>query len=374
VGDIGIISSKDGSVFQVIDTKKFSQTVMHIGTVEKGEFSKGSAVRAKIDILNRNLIRANHTATHLLNGALRQVLGDHVKQAGSLVAPDRLRFDFSHYDALSNEEMANIENIVNEKIWENIPLKTDVMNYDKAVEGGAVAVFDEKYESVVRVVSVKDFSMELCGGTHVASTGQIGVFKILREISPGAGLRRIEGVTLKGILERFNQQDQLLHELSKAMNVSEKGIVQKAEDLVQRVRSLKKDIGKIKKKGISFDMDSILSDAAEVKGTKIVSHIFEEIGAEELRELSDTVRSRKQDSVVCFGSSQDGKALLLFAATGKAVSKGMDCGKIIKDIAPLVGGGGGGRKDLAQAGGKEPDGLEKAIRKGVEIARSMLGE
>ncbi len=374
VGDKGKISGPDGSLFTVEDTKKINNMTIHVGEVLKGEFKKGSPVRAEIDVVNRNLIRANHTVTHLAHAALRKVLGSHVKQAGSLVAPDRMRFDFSHFNALSEEEIAAVESLVNEKIWENIPVRTDIMPYQEAVKTGAMAVFDEKYGDTVRVISVANFSKELCGGTHARATGQIGLFKILREVSPGAGMRRIEAVTLKGVLDRYNSLERTVSELVKIANVSESGVIKRVDDLVKRNRALEKEVEKLKKDSLSSGMDELMSGAVEADGIKIIPHIFSNIAVDQLREISDSIRSREQNAVVLFGSGNGDSALLLFAATNSAVKKGIDCGRIIKETAPLIGGGGGGRKDMAQAGGKTAGGLAGAIERAVEVARGMLNK
>ncbi len=372
VGDIGTITSQAGALFRVEDTKKNNKTIIHIGEVVKGEFSKGEQVHAAIDTVNRNLIRANHTVTHLLHAALRSVLGVHVKQAGSLVTPERMRFDFSHFNALSGEEIGAVEGIVNRTIWQNVPVTTRVMKYQDAVTTGAMAVFDEKYEDTVRVVTVGDFSKELCGGTHAAVTGQIGLFKILREASPGAGMRRIEAVTLKGVLDRYNASEGIVSDLLKIVNITEPLLVKRVEELVKRNRMLEKEIEKLKKETLSTGSDDIMSGADEVNGVKIISRVLDGRSADEMRELSDAIRGKEQNAVVLFGSAVDGKALLMFAATNNAVKKGVDCGKLIKDVAPRVGGGGGGRKDMAQAGGKNPDGLGEAVKQAASIARGMI--
>ncbi len=374
VGDIGSITSASGAVFRVEDTKKNNKTIIHIGEVTRGEFKKGDSVEAAIDVVNRNLIRANHTVTHLLHAALRSVLGAHVKQAGSLVAPDRMRFDFSHFNALTAGEIKEVEDMVNRKIWENIPVTTTVMKYQDAVKTGAMAVFDEKYEDTVRVVTVDDYSRELCGGTHAAGTGQIGLFKILREASPGAGMRRIEAATLRGVLDRYNSHEETVSALASMVNVTESALVRKVDELLKRNRMMEKELEKLKKETLSTGLDSIMTGAEKVEGVTIVSHAFNGTGADELRELSDAIREKDQNSVVLFGSTTDDKALLLFAATNNAVKKGIDCGTIIKDAAKLVGGGGGGRKDMAQAGGKSPENLMEAIRRATEIARDMVGK
>ena len=287
VGDTGVIV-KGESIFKVEDTKKHNKTIIHIGTVEKGEFKTGDKAEAAIDIVNRNLIRANHTATHLLNAALHQVLGDHVKQAGSIVEPERFRFDFSHFNAMSDEEIEQIESMVNRKIWENIEVSTEVMDIKEAIGKGATAVFDEKYEDTVRVVNVPGFSMELCGGTHVSNTGKIGVFKILKESSPGAGVRRIEAVTLKGLLDRFMEHDRIVSALAEKVNVPETGLVKKVDEIITKTRALEKETEKLKKSSLSSDIDSIISSGEDFNGVKIISRIFTGLDANSLREISDS--------------------------------------------------------------------------------------
>jgi len=360
------------SVFIVEDTKKHNKTIIHIGTVTSGTFKMGDKAEAKIDIVNRNLIRANHTATHLLQAALRKTLGNHVKQAGSVVDPEKLRFDFSHFNSLSNDELNQIENLVNEVIWENVDVTTEIMNINDAVKKGAMAVFDEKYEETVRVLEVPGFSMELCGGTHVSNTGKIGLFKILKESSPGAGIRRIEAVTLKGLLERFNEQNKIVSVLTDTINIPESGLVKKVDEIMGRCRTLEKEIDKMKKSSLTSDLDGIIVSGKDVNGVKIISKVFEDMEVETLRALSDSIRERVQSSVVCFGSDIAGKAMLLYAATNKAVEKGIDCGRLVKETVGIVGGGGGGRKDMAQAGGKDAANLEKAVDEAVKLAEKMV--
>jgi len=245
VGDTGNIITLDGAVFRVQDTVKENGTIVHLGTVVKGALKEGQRVKTEIDSVRRNLIRANHTSTHLLNAALRAVLGDHVRQSGSVVDPERLRFDFTHFNALSEGEIAEVERIVNNKIWEASVVTTEIMDLKEAVGRGAMAVFDEKYEDMVRVVSVPGFSMELCGGTHVDNTGKIGVFKIIREASPGAGLRRIEAVTLKALLDRYNAQSGVVAGLSRSLGIGEEGLLKKVEDITSRLHALEKELEKI---------------------------------------------------------------------------------------------------------------------------------
>jgi len=372
VGDPGDIVTASGARFTVTDTKKFNKTIIHVGTLDEGSLKKGEKVTAAIDMVNRNLIRANHTATHLLQAALREVLGEHVKQAGSIVEPERLRFDFSHFNAMTETEIKEVEAIVNSRIWENIDVDTKVMSLEEATKSGAMAVFDEKYDDTVRVVTVEGFSRELCGGTHTDNTGKIGVFKIAREMSPGAGIRRIEAATLKGVLDRYGEQEILLNGATEKLNVSEADLVKRIEDLVSRTKSLEKELEKIKKASLSSGIDDIINSAVEQGGVKIVAHHFKDVDTNAMRELSDKIRQKEQASVVLFGSENEGKAMLLYAATKGAVEKGIDCGAIIKATAQLVGGGGGGRKDMAQAGGKNPKGLEEALKAAVDKAKDLV--
>ncbi len=372
-GDRGAITGYNGAVFRVDDTKKLNGTIIHLGEVVQGEFSVGDRVTTEIDLLRRNLTRANHTATHLLQAALRKVLGAHVHQTGSLVEPERMRFDFTHFKALEAEEIAEIERIVNDVIWVWQPVETVVRPLDEAVKMGAMAVFDEKYEDMVRVVSVKDFSMELCGGTHADNTGKLGVFKILREASPGAGMRRIEAVTLRGVLDRFGAQQEILSTIASELNATEQELARRVRDTMERARALEKQLEKMKTERHASNIDDILAHAIAVKGIDVIPFQPDGADVDELRRLADLVRSKMRNSVVCLGSEHEGKAILLCAATSTAVAKGIDCGAIIKKSAPLVDGGGGGRKDIAQAGGKSPAGLPQALKEAVETAKKMVG-
>ncbi len=373
VGDTGRIISADASVFEVYDTRKVGGTIIHLGKVVQGAFAPGVKVRTEINVVRRNLIRANHTSTHLLNAALHRVLGNHVKQSGSVVDPSRLRFDFTHFSALSLEEIEEVERIVNEKVWEAHPVSTEIMDIEKAMQSGAFAVFDEKYEDTVRVVSVPGFSKELCGGTHVDNTGKIGVFKIIREASPGAGLRRIEAVTLKGLLDRYNSYNGIIAGLSKTLNITEDGLLKKSEELAAKVHALEKELEKIKFNNLASNVDSLIAKAVLKNGVKIIHKDMGNADIDELRKISDLIRAKEQNAAVLFGSRHEGKALLLFAATKKAVEAGIDCGAIIKEASKLVGGGGGGRKEMAQAGGKEPEKLPEAILEAARIAELMIG-
>ncbi len=371
VGDTGEVTSPEGSFF-VEDTVKRNQTFVHVGRITRGVFRKGDQVTASIDSIQRNLTRANHTATHLLQTALKRHVGEHVKQAGSLVSPERLRFDFNHFESLTEEQIQDIENEVNTCIWEYRPVTTGVMSLQAALKEGALAVFDEKYENIVRVVTVEGYSKELCGGTHVSNTGEIGLFKIIREASPGAGMRRIEAITLKSILDRYRDMESVITQFEEILNTGISDLVRKVEDLVEANRSLEKDISRLKKEQLTSNLDDILSGAEENNGVTVISRVLNGATVDDLRTLSDDVRARKQNSVVLLASPQKSKVLLLFAATSKAVEQGIHCGNLVKEIAPLVGGKGGGRPDMAQAGGSDPSSLDNAMNKAREKAVEMV--
>ncbi len=366
VGDTGYIESSNGT-FNVMDTKKFGDLIVHIGQVEKGSLREGQKVRLSIDGMRRNLTRANHTATHLLQAALRTVLGQHVKQAGSLVAPDHFRFDFTHFKAMSPEEIDHVEAIVNEKAWAALPVNTAIVPLQEALQQGAMAVFDEKYSDSVRMVTISDFSKELCGGTHVDNTGKIGVFRILRESSPGAGVRRVEGVTLKGVYQRLVQDHTVVRRIMSLLEVNESNIEKKIAEMIEKISFLEKELEKTKAQGLKDVARELYSNAENINSVKFVRALLQNMDAEALRTLADFVRELSDNVIVCLASSQENKAFIIAAATKGAIDKGIDCGAIIKTVAKEIGGGGGGRKDLAQAGGKSPENIAKALDKCREI-------
>lgn len=370
--DLGSIH-QGGSEFEVFDVKRYNKTFVHFGKVIRGEIKSGDKCTAVIDAVRRNLVKANHTVTHLLQAALREVLGDHVKQAGSLVEPDRMRFDFSHFKAMTPDEIHKVENLVNRKIWENLTVSTENMKLDDALKSGAMAEFGEKYEDTVRVVKAGDFSTELCGGTHAESTGLIGIFKIMKESSPGAGVRRIEGITLRGVLERFNELNDISDKLSNALNVPEVHLEAKAVEILKQNSDLKKEISKLKSENLASNADELLDGAENFNGYNIYVKNLGDVQVPEMRKFSDMIREKDSAAVVLLGSDANGKAMLLCAGTKKTVSEtNLDCGAVIKEISAVVGGGGGGRKDMAQAGGKDPSKLEEALEKGKILVKEML--
>ncbi|MCX8122651.1 MAG: alanine--tRNA ligase [Spirochaetes bacterium] len=366
VGDTGYIES-DNARFKVVDTKKSGDLIVHIGQLEKGSLHEGQRVRLSIDGIRRNLTRANHTATHLLQAALRTVLGQHVKQAGSLVAPDHFRFDFTHFKAMTPEELNHVEAIVNEKVWAALPVNTAIVPLQEALQQGAMAVFDEKYSDIVRMVSISDFSKELCGGTHVDNTGKIGVFRIMRESSPGAGVRRIEGVTLKGVYQRLVQDHTVVRRIMSLLEVNESNVEKKIAEMIEKISFLEKELEKTKAQGLKDVAKELYSKAENINSVKFVRARLQDMDADALRTLADYVRELSDNVVVCLASSQENKAFIIAAATKGAIDKGIDCGAIIKTVAKEIGGGGGGRKDLAQAGGKDIQNIGKALDKCREI-------
>jgi alanyl-tRNA synthetase len=310
--------------------------------------------------------------THLLQAALQEVLGEHVKQAGSLVETERMRFDFTHFDAMSDEELTKVEELVNRKIWENLPVSTSLMNLDEALKSGAMAEFGEKYEDTVRVVKAGEFSTELCGGTHVDNTGKIGIFKIFKESSPGAGTRRIEGGTLKSVYSRISELENLSGTTAALLNVSESMVSSKLEAVLAENSRLKKEVEKSKSDNLAGQLDSIIGKKEMCGDTAVISYTDKTLPAKGLRDLADMIRTKEQNSVVLLASEEGGKVMLLCAATKGAVDGGVDSGAVIKEVAPIVGGKGGGRKDMAQAGGKDSAKIADALTKGVELIKSQL--
>ena len=375
VGDRGEIKSKSGSVFKVLKTKKLFNRIFHFGEVITGKFSLGLEVMAEIDIIFRNLVRANHTATHLLQGALRSVLGSHVKQAGSLVESERMRFDFSHFAPLTEEEIDKVQNLVNEKIWQNILVGVEELDLEEALKKGALAVFDEKYDQRVRVVSVEDFSKELCGGTHVNFTGEIGLFKILKEFSPGSGVRRIEAVTLKGAFEKLKENDKVVSSLITRLKTKEEDLLEKVEYLLDEKVFLEKELKKLKAKNSMGELDRALAEAEKISGQTLMVSFFKGLNISELKKMVDVIKNKEKNFVVCFGSEIEGKVFILLSCSGSLAESGkIDCRDLIKELALQVGGKGGGRADMAQAGGDQPQFLEKALQQGKKIIRSKLEE
>lgn len=371
-GDSGVIESKN-SIIEIEDCKKTPDgKFLHIGVVKTGMLETGSKVSARIDVEKRKAAARNHTATHLLQKALKNVLGSHVSQAGSLVDSERLRFDFSHFSGLTAQEIEKVENEVNEKILEDIKVTVAEMPLEEAKKLGATALFGEKYSNIVRVVSIGDYSMELCGGTHLKSTSQAGLFKILSEGGVAAGVRRIEAVTGKEALKYFKERESILEEVSNILKSNIPDLPRKASSLVTDLKAAEKEIEKLKNKIISSSIDEILSSATEINNIKVVCSRFDQLDADSLRNTADTIRSKIGSGLVVLASGNTDKVNFVAMATKDAVSSGIHCGNIVKEISRITGGGGGGRPDMAQAGGKDATKIDEALKQVANIVRLQI--
>lgn len=326
----------------------------------------------EVDKENRNLSARNHSATHLLQAALRQVLGTHVEQAGSYVDAERLRFDFTHFSALSKEELKQVENIVNEKIAECLPVVAKNMPIEEARKTGAAALFGEKYGDVVRVVSMGDFSVEFCGGTHVSNTGVINALKIISETGVAAGVRRIEALTSKGLLKYYDDMEKKLQEAAALVKATPNQLSDKIRHLQAENKELHSELESVKSKMAKEAMGDVSDQVTEVKGVKLIAAKVDDVDMNGLRDLGDQLKEKLGEGVIVLASAAGGKVSLVAMATDEAVKKGAHAGNLIKGIAGLVGGGGGGRPNMAQAGGKNPDGIDAAIAKVSEVLESQL--
>ena len=370
--DIGYITSEKGS-FKVLDTIKLQGgKVGHVGVVESGMFQVGDRVTLQVDADNRQLTCKNHSATHLLHKALRQVLGTHVEQAGSLVTADRLRFDFTHFSAMTPEEIAQVEEIVNKEIREDLAVRTDIMGIEEAKKTGAMALFGEKYGETVRVVRMGDFSTELCGGTHVANTGSIASFKIISEAGIAAGVRRIEALTSQGLMNYYKELEDELHSAAKAAKTTPAALTSRIETLLDEIKALHSENEKLKSRLANDSVKDVLSQVIDVKGVKVLAVKVDDVDMNGLRNLGDQLTEKLGEGVVVLASATDGKVNLMASATEEAMKKGAHAGNLIKAIAGLVGGGGGGRPNMAQAGGKNPAGIPDSLAKVAEVVAEQI--
>ena len=372
-GDTGVIRTADGSEFTVKDTIKLKGGKYgHIGTVTKGMFKVGDLVTLSIDTIKRADICKNHSATHLLQKALKMVLGDHVEQKGSLVTPDRLRFDFSHFSPMTEEEIAKVESIVNEEIAKALPVIVKEMPIEEAKKTGAMALFGEKYGDTVRVVNMSDFSVELCGGTHVANTGMITTFKIVSESGIAAGVRRIEALTGSGVFSYYKEIEEKMQEAAALLKATPDQLLDKINHTLKEVKELTSENESLKAKLANESLGDVTSDMVAVGDFNVLATSVEGVDMNGLRDLGDQLKTKVSEGIVVIASANDGKVNLIAMATDGAVKKGAHAGNLIKEVAPLVGGGGGGRPNMAQAGGKNPAGITDAIAKAKEVATSQL--
>ena len=370
IGDTGVLSEGDIS-FTVNDTLKMGKANVHYGSVQSGILRVGDMVDAHVDAERRQAIRLNHSATHLMHAALRQVLGDHVTQKGSLVAPDKLRFDFSHYEPVTPEQLAEIEDIVNEEIRKNVAAQTQLMSYEAAVESGAMALFGEKYDDEVRVLRFGDFSIELCGGTHVDRTGDIGVFKITHEGGIASGVRRIEAVTGKGALEWIDANQQTLGDVASLLRGQPDQAVAKIEALMKRNKDLEKELAAAKQALVSGQAVDHSQSVQEIAGIKVLATRMDGADAKTLRDAVDRFKDKLQNAVVVVGSVDDGKVRLAAGVTKNNTDR-IKAGDLIRPVAEQVGGKGGGRPDFAQAGGNNPAALDQALNSVAEWVAQQL--
>ena len=371
-GDTGVITTANG-VFRVEDTIKLrGGKYGHVGVMESGMISNGDEVTLKVDEQERKDTCKNHSATHLLQKALKTVLGAHVEQKGSLVNPTRLRFDFAHFQAMTPEEIAETEALVNKEIQAALPVTTQIMGIEEAKKTGAMALFGEKYGDEVRVVSMGDFSVELCGGTHVANTANITLFKIVSEAGVAAGVRRIEALTGNNVIEYYRQMEEDLHTIAKTLKTSPAEITEKITHLQKEVKELQSENESLKSKMAQDSLGNVMDQVVEVKGVKVLASAVDGVDMNGLRDLGDQLKEKLGEGVVVLVSAKDGKVSLLAMATQGAMDKGAHAGNLIKAAAAIVGGGGGGRPNMAQAGGKNPDKIPEVIAKVAELIEGQL--
>ena len=371
-GDFGVIRTGNGT-FEVQDTVKLpGGRIGHIGKVVSGTVAKGETASLSVSALNRGNTCKNHTATHLLQEALREVLGDHVEQSGSYQDGERTRFDFSHGQAMTAEEIKKVEEIVNEKIAEDLPVVTKIMSLEEARKTGAMALFGEKYGDTVRVVMVGDFSKELCGGTHVGHTGEIASFKILSESGVAAGIRRIEAITGRNVTAYYQDMEEKMNAVAKVLKTTPASLLERSEHLMAEMKALQSENESLKSKAAKDALGDVSNQVSEVKGVKLLATSVSGVDMNGLRDLGDQLKTKIGEGVIVLISDCDGKVNMVAMATEEAIAKGAHAGNLIKGIAALVGGGGGGRPGMAQAGGKNPAGIGAAVAETTKVLEDQL--
>ena len=370
VGDTGTLQG-DGFTFQVSDTQKKGAAFAHIGTLQTGTLSVGDRVSAHVDEKRRANIVLNHSATHLMHAALRQVLGTHVQQKGSLVDPERLRFDFSHDAPVSEQEIAQIEHIVNQQIRQNTAAQAQLMDKDKALAAGAMALFGEKYGDEVRVLSIGDFSVELCGGTHVDRAGDIGLFKIIAETGVASGVRRIEAVTGENAFNWVQASLSNFAKTAQTLNARIEDAPQKAEHAANRIKELEKELQQLKAKLASQASADIENLAVDIDGIKVLAHHIEGADVKTLRETLDRLKDKLGSAAIVLGTTKDEKVSLVAGVTKDQTSR-IKAGDLVNVVATQVGGKGGGRPDMAQAGGNNPAALDQALQSVPDWVREQV--
>jgi len=372
MADTGVIEAED-SLFVVEDTIKLQGgKIGHVGTMKKGSIGRADKVTLTVDESKRLSTAKNHSATHLLQKALRIVLGNHVEQAGSMVDEDKLRFDFTHFSALTDEELEKIENIVNKEIEADLVVDTQIMSLEEAKKTGAMALFGEKYGESVRVVKMGDFSMELCGGTHVPNTGVIRAFKIISEGGVAAGVRRIEALTSKAVFDYYKNIEKNLISAAKSAKAEPSQLVKKIESLTNEIKGLKSENDKLKNKLAKDSLGDVLNNVIKIKDVNLLTVKLENTDMDALRNLGDSLKEKIDNAVIVLAAVNDGKVNLIAMASDEAVKLGAHAGNIIKAAAACVGGGGGGRPNMAQAGGKNPAGIDNALKEAKKVLESQV--
>jgi alanyl-tRNA synthetase len=373
VGDTGALEG-ERSIARVCDTQAWVTGYnFHKVKMERGELRAGDTVRASVDAELRRKTKANHTGTHLLHAALREVLGPHVKQAGSLVAPDRLRFDFTHYAPLTDDEIAEIERLVNREVLLNREVETLIRPLEEAMKSGAMALFGEKYASHVRVVSVPGFSTELCGGTHVRATGDIGPFKIISDQSIAAGVRRLEALTADGAIARLQSDEQVIGQLSDRLRIKPEDIPSQVEKLQEQVKKYEREIEQLRMKLALGHSDSASEDTREIEGIRVLVRRVSDLDANGLRQLADALSQKARSGVIVLGQAADGKASLVVRVTDDLTAR-LNAGQIVREVSAVLGGKGGGRADMATGGGNQAEKLDEALAATSEIVRAMIAD
>jgi alanyl-tRNA synthetase len=367
VGDRGVIEAESGKA-RVVDTKKpLLNLIVHHAVVEGGTLWVGDRVDMRIDERFRYGARTHHTTTHMLHAVLREVLGNHVRQAGSLVAPERLRFDFTHYSSIDDKTIHRMEDIINTRVrWDNAVITQTDVPYGEAIKSGAMAIFEEKYGDKVRVVSIGDYSKELCGGTHLHTTGEIGLFRIITETASSAGIRRIEALAGESAWRFIRKQEELIAQASDFLKVPQSDLISKLKKMVEENERIKKELESFKDKAMNERAKTLLNNITEIKGVRVLSEEISGVSPDDLRRMWDDIKERIGSGLAVLGSRSNGRAYLLVGVT-KDLSKRFHAGKIIKELALLIDGGGGGKPDMAQAGGNRPEKLHEALRKVFEI-------
>lgn len=372
IGDTGLIRTKDGA-FRVEDTiRLLGGKAGHIGVCTGGMLKTGDSVQLEVDAGRRARIEKNHSATHLLQKALRDVLGAHVEQAGSEVTPDKLRFDFTHFSAMTEDEIHRVEAIVNEKIADALPVQTDIMTLDEAKKTGAMALFGEKYGEMVRVVRMGDFSVELCGGTHVGNTNAITAFKIVSESGVAAGVRRIEALTSDAVFAYYDNMEQTLADAARTVKTTPAALIGKLEHLMAELKALTSENESLKAQAAKDALGDVMDQVQEIKGIRFLAAKVPGVEMNGLRDLGDQLKAKLGEGVILLASDKDGKVSLAAMATDAAIAAGAHAGNLIKAAAAKVGGGGGGRPNMAQAGGKNPAGIEDALKEAAAALERMV--